>query len=171
MKAHIDRDLIVAGAAGVDLLSEVAETLRQKTLDRHVDVLIVDENRKFSLFDLLYDFAESLADFPRLVFRDDGGFYLHFRKHRHVGRGAHAVPYGEIKVENGIVADGVGQNVGVDRIVCDRLFRFCFLHCFIPSSNLRASSKAMLSFISAASSMSRSSSLSFFARPSSKRKS
>ena len=42
VEPHVHRDLVVAAAAGVDLLPEVAELLREKTLDRHVDVLVVD---------------------------------------------------------------------------------------------------------------------------------
>ena len=48
VQAHVNRHLIVAAAARVDLLAEVAKLLRQHPLDRHVHVLIVDANLKLA---------------------------------------------------------------------------------------------------------------------------
>ena len=124
VQAHVDRDLVVAGAAGVDLLAEVAEALGEHALDGHVDVLVVLADGELARFGKLHHLGELAPHLGGLgLGHHRTAQALHFAEHRHVRGGAHAVPLRELEVEHRILAHGVGEHVGVDRPVGDGTLR------------------------------------------------
>ena len=146
VQADVHRNLVVARAARVDLLAQVAEFLREGAFDGHVDVLILDADLERRRAD---DLAQRLAHGRRLLLGEDGFLQpRHLREHRHVRGGAHAVPLDEGLVEDGVVAHRVGEDVWIDLVVCDCLFHFAVSHAcfkrFSASVNLatRSSSSA-----------------------------
>ena len=86
------------------------------------------------------------------VLREEDGLDVNPRKHGDMRGGAEAVPFHKAQVQYGVLADGKGQDVGVNR--ADKglaaLFRFkdgfCFLHRFpapsVSPAATRASSSA-----------------------------
>ena len=77
VKANIHRHLIVARAARVNLLAEIAKALCKNALNCHVNILIIHANFKLTLHRFGGHRAESLANFCSLRFRDDRLWKLH----------------------------------------------------------------------------------------------
>ena len=106
--------LVVAGAARVDALAEVAEPFGERALDREVTVLVLLGDPKLASARDVADLRELAQDGGALLLREELRRDLHAREHRDVRGGAVAVPLGEAQVENGVLADGEGEHVGVD---------------------------------------------------------
>jgi hypothetical protein len=78
-KTHIERDLIVAAAGGVELPSRGADFLAQTALDVHMDILVSRGEKKLSTVDLLFDGFQAVDNFPRVPRRDNPLPRKHFR--------------------------------------------------------------------------------------------
>ena len=85
VQAHIHGHLVVAAAARVDLLAEIAQDLRQAQLHGHVHVLVGRLDRKRGI---VHDLGQLRAHARGLVLRHHGRGHRHFGQHRHMGRRA-----------------------------------------------------------------------------------
>ena len=148
VQAHIHGHLVVAAAARVDLLAEIAQNFRQTQLHCHVHVLVGRLDRKRGI---VHDLGQLRAHARGLVLRHHGRGHGHFGQHRHMGRRAQAVPFHQVEIQYGIVAHRVRQHVGID-LAGHRVLRLC-AHLF-SSSLFRTASSARASFASATSSIS-----------------
>ena len=72
MKPDVNCDLVVAAAARVNLLAEVAKLLGKKALDGHVNILVVFADRELPLLRKRDDAAKGLPDLRGLGLRHDG---------------------------------------------------------------------------------------------------
>ena len=68
---HVGRDLVVARARGVQLAADRAGQLGDAPLDRHVDVLVVRQERERPLLQLVLDRVERGEQLVAVVARDD----------------------------------------------------------------------------------------------------
>ena len=128
VKPHIDGDLVVAAAARVYLLAEVAKLFGEHTLHSHVDVLVLDPDLERALFGKRGDAPKFASNLGRLRLRHHGTPKpLHLGQHRHMRGGSHAVPLRKREIEYGVFAHRVCKYVGIDRPVCYRL-----LHGYFP---------------------------------------
>ena len=114
VQADVDGDLVVAAAAGVDLLAEVAQALGEAALDGEVDVLVGGGNGEVAAPGLGNDVLKGAEDGDALLFGEERGLEVHAREHGDVGGGAKAIDLGEGKVENRVFALGEGEDVRVD---------------------------------------------------------
>lgn len=85
---HIDRDLVVAAAAGVELFADVADFFREQDFHVHVDVLVGWVEMHLASFDLLENLAKTCHQRGCFFLRDDADI----AEHRRVGDGALNVP-------------------------------------------------------------------------------
>ena len=81
VEAHVHRNLVVAAAARVDLLAEVAQRLRQARLHGHVDILVLLAHDEEAVG---HHVRKRGAHARGLLLRHDGRGDGHLRKHRHV---------------------------------------------------------------------------------------
>ena len=70
-QAHIERDLIVAAARGVEFAPSGSNFFRQPPLDIHMNVLVAGRKRKFAPFDLALNCFQPAHDFVRASGGDD----------------------------------------------------------------------------------------------------
>ena len=54
-EAHVQRNLVISGAGGVELLTYIANLLDKPCFDVHMDIFQVSPKSKFALFNLLAD--------------------------------------------------------------------------------------------------------------------
>ena len=98
----------------MDLLAEIAKLFGEHPLHGHVDILIVFTDDKIAFCRKLGNAAKFLAHFCGLRLRDNWTRQAHFAKHGNMRGRAHAIPLGQIKIENRIFAHGVRKNIGID---------------------------------------------------------
>ena len=68
---QVGRNLVVAGATGVELAGDRADELAQPSLDAGVDILIGDGQREVAIFDLGEDLPEPALEGCRVLGADD----------------------------------------------------------------------------------------------------
>ena len=79
VQTHIQRDLIVAGAAGMQAATGRADQVGQPPLNIHVQVFEVRVPREFALFDLFLHPAQAGDDGVGVFLADDALFGEHGR--------------------------------------------------------------------------------------------
>ena len=107
--AHVQRDLIVAAAGGVELFARVADALGEHLLHEHMDVLAAGIHRQGAAADIREDLAQAGAQLVALGVGDDAPG----REHGGVGHAAADV----LGVQALVKADGgvevVRQGIGI----------------------------------------------------------
>ena len=77
--AHIDGDLVVAAAAGVELFADVADFFREQDFHVHMDVFISGIELYLAGFDLLENLAKTRHQRGCFLLRDDADIAEHGR--------------------------------------------------------------------------------------------
>ncbi len=86
VQAHIERDLIVSRARRVQPLAGVADALRQRDLDIHVNILVFRiEYVEVVVFNIVEDFLQSGDNFLRLMLLDNSLSAEHSRVRNRAG--------------------------------------------------------------------------------------
>src|SRR4051812_45171195 len=71
VKSKIDSDLIVPAASGVELCAALTDARHQLSLDIHVEILEAGIPLKFTVFNLLLDFAQTVFDLRAFLWGQD----------------------------------------------------------------------------------------------------
>ncbi len=107
---QVDEHLVVARAAGVDLLAEVAELAGEEEFDLRVDILHIGFDNELTFLALAVDAAQGVEELRQFIVAEESDAL----EHGDVGHGAQHVVFGEVEVHLAVAANGEALYLFVD---------------------------------------------------------